>query len=186
MSTTSGPRESAKSLPYEDSRIVRCPAISWNQDLSVCRACNKPLTGRQQRWCSPGCRDWYGRNHFWTLAREARLEIDGYRCTRCGDGPGYARPRFYMRATFEKVWKLATPLEVNHVWPLAHQRRPRKRYDYKLREHVVEQVPIKHADSGCHHHVSLLVTLCKPCHRRTTNQQFGFKKVSPQLVMEVA
>lgn len=165
-----------RKLPYEDARILRCPAMPWNADTSVCRGCNTPLSGRQQRWCSEPCSDWYGRNHFWTNARWARLEIDDFTCQRCGT-EGFVTPPdwlYFRRHGWKPSLKRKEairlndlpPLEVNHVWPLAHQEV--ERYGYKLRR--------KHADSGCHHHLSLLMTLCRPCHRRITNQQFGLKQ----------
>ena len=169
-----------RALSYEDSRILKCPAFPWNGDLKACRACNAGLTGRQQRWCSPGCQNFYGRNHFWTWAREARLEADGFVCVRCSDGPGRPRPQRWHFGGREghlrykeaiAIWKLSTPVEVNHVWPLAQQA-PVKVWGDRTRKR-------KHADSGCHHHLSLLMTLCRPCHRRITNQQFGLGKPKP-------
>lgn len=170
------------SLPREDRRIVECPAMPWNLDPRACRGCNVPLVGRQQRWCSGRCSDWYGKNHFWTNARWARLEMDDFTCQRCGE-PGFATPPawlWFRRHGWEREPMLRRreairlndlpPLEVNHVWPLAHQQE--ERYGYKVRR--------KHEDSGCHHHQSLLMTLCRPCHRRITNQQFGFGKVQTE------
>jgi 5-methylcytosine-specific restriction endonuclease McrA len=98
---------------------------------------------------------------------------------------GYGAKTAYGQDTVKKV--LSGPrLEVNHVWPLARQMRRRKRYGKTTAEDWWEMVPLRHSDSGCHHHLSLLVTLCKPCHRRTTNQQFGFKVPTPQMALEVA
>lgn len=171
-----------------------CPVFAWDGDLKRCRACNGPLSGRQQRWCSPRCSDHYGRNHWWGHAREERLRLDDFTCQRCGVRSEPRLSDFDYR-TRHQVWgsadgltryaagKLWTgpALEVNHVWPLAKQFREVK--PYKNRP---TQVPLRHADSGCHHHLSLLVTLCKPCHRRVTNQQFGFKTKGAQMEMREA
>lgn len=46
--------------------------------------CGKPLTGRQKRWCSVVCRDWYYLNHRWTQARLAAMVRAGWKCEHCG------------------------------------------------------------------------------------------------------
>lgn len=186
-------------MKYEDRVAWMCPVFAWDGDLKRCRACDGSLTGRQQRWCSDRCSDHYGRNHWWGHARVERLRLDDYTCQRCevrseprmSEFDYIQRHRVYGRADgltrFSALRLLLTgpALEVNHVWPLAQQFRERKRYGKTPAEDWTEMVPIRHADSGCHHHLSLLVTLCKACHRRITNQQFGFKQ-APQLSLEVA
>lgn len=184
-----GPR-----LSYEDRRYAECLIFPWQgHDLNLCRGCNKPLTGRQKRWCGTLCSEKWGRNHWWSEASKARRELDDFTCQRCGvrSEPRMShweylhRHRVYgsadglSRYQAQKLWT-GPVLEVNHVWPLAQQ--PADLRGFRKGETRKR----KHSDTGCHHHLSLLVTLCKPCHRRTTNHQFGFKQPSPQLAMEVA
>ena len=53
--------------------------------VGVCDRCGTDLTGRQIRWCSAACSDWYFTNHTWQTARHHALKRDERRCTRCGN-----------------------------------------------------------------------------------------------------
>ena len=143
-----------------DSRYRDCAIFRWNGDPGACRACNAPLSGRRRRWCSVRCEGTYADNHFWTSAAPARLKLDEYQCQRCGvqSEPRLSSWEFYQRHDISgpvappfSCWTVrkafaGPPLEVHHVFPLAQQ--------FKT-----------HSQSGCHHHLSLLVTLCHSCHR---------------------
>lgn len=107
-----------------DRELRACPLFAaWDGSKTNCRACNKPLRGRQQRWCSPGCAAVWGNNHWWTSARRAALKRDEHKCVRCG-----------------------TPtrrlLQVHHKTPVLG----------------------RHGETGCHHHIDGLETLCLRCH----------------------
>jgi len=56
------------------------------QPTSGCNrhGCGNPLSWRQQRWCSPECRDWYYLNHRWTQARHAAMMRADWKCQHCG------------------------------------------------------------------------------------------------------
>lgn len=67
-----------------DTLSIGCPLVQWKGEKGRCNWCDKELTGRQQRWCSSTCSEAYGRNHWWTAAREAAKDRDGWKCTQCG------------------------------------------------------------------------------------------------------
>lgn len=52
--------------------------------LGGCRWCGSPLPAGRRRWCSAECSDGFADQHYWTRARERRLEIDGWACVDCG------------------------------------------------------------------------------------------------------
>jgi hypothetical protein len=130
-----------------------------------CDWCAAPLAGRARRWCSSDCSNAYGRNHWWTLARDAALARDGCRCCRCGRGYGTAvllavlielagGDSWAVRFTADAPpawhrWTSGVALEVNHI-------EPRRGAGY---------------GSGCHHHLSNLETLCHDCHVAVTGAQ---------------
>lgn len=80
--------------------------------------CGRPLTGRQVRWCSTECRDWYYRNHRWTQARREAMSRAGCgnpfraRCQR----PGCQKPAEEVDHIIERM---GTPLGENSC--LHHQ-----------------------------------------------------------------
>lgn len=112
-----------------DAEYAACPLFVWDGTPTNCRACNKPLTGRQQRWCSKECSNVWGRNHWWSWARKAALRRDEDKCVRCGStGTDYGIGE--------------RGLQVHHKTPILG----------------------RHGETGCHHHLDGLETLCQRCH----------------------
>lgn len=75
----------------DDAALLACSASGWKGDPKHCRWCDAELTGRRKRWCSDECSNWFGRNHFWTWARNAAARRDKYLCCwRDGCGKRYA------------------------------------------------------------------------------------------------
>lgn len=149
----------------------------------TCVACERPLKGRQSKWCSKDCSRLYGQNHYWTEARAAALLRDGRICRRCKAGPGKAplltallivlMPASGLSLTDVEFWLWrshpdeaaaceATSLEVNHV-------RPRRGKGY---------------GSGCHHHLENLEVLCHQCHVDVTvAQRRGYRGAGADLAV---
>lgn len=153
--------------------------VRWSGDLGRCRFCDSTLTGRRRTWCSSECQDTYADNHFWTQAPPARIALDGYRCVRCGDGPGHPPPNpFYISqfTTQQKALRQHVPLEVHHLYPIGR---------------VLSRYGTSSTPSGCHNHLSLLVTLCRSCHLRETKAEKQIAKARrllqthPQLADQV-
>lgn len=72
-----------------DELLFQCRLSDWNGEPTYCRWCNKPLTGRQQRWCSTTCANDAAANHWWNAARHRARRREGNACVRCGT-PEYA------------------------------------------------------------------------------------------------
>lgn len=121
-----------------DAELRACTASAWEGEPRSCRWCNGELTGRRQRWCSDKCVDEFGQNHWWNAASAAAKRRDQYRCQDC-PAPGWEAHH-------------TTPLHTLTIEALT-TRAPWR-----------ERRPVKHSDSGCHHHQDGLVTLCVPCH----------------------
>lgn len=68
-----------------------CPLSRWQGDPKACRWCNRLLPQRARRWCTAQCRIVAETNHVYSEARDAALQRDGHRCTRCGAGPTFDR-----------------------------------------------------------------------------------------------
>lgn len=71
-------------MQLTDDIILACSGSSWTGHPSRCRWCNRPLSGRQKRWCA-NCPEAWANNHFWTSARQRALERDDRTCVRCGE-----------------------------------------------------------------------------------------------------
>jgi hypothetical protein len=67
-----------------DELLLACSLSKWQGGPKCCRWCDKPLTGRQQRWCSGACAGHASANHWFTSARHRALKRDGRQCVRCG------------------------------------------------------------------------------------------------------
>lgn len=78
--------------------------LPFADTAGVCDACGKPLTGRQQRWCSFECSRVEAPHHDWNAARRAAKRRDGHKCVKCG------------RAD-EVDERFRSILEVNHIEP---------------------------------------------------------------------
>lgn len=170
-----------------NSRYAACSVFRWDGDPGHCRACNGDLPHRRRTWCSAWCSEHYSRNHFWTQARPARIVLDDFTCQRCGvrSEPRDSSWEFYARPGWEREGLghddarqlFAGPvLQVHHVFPMAWQQGIRN----------------GHETGGCHHHQSLLVTVCVECHReiekrwRFMHRWARFFQMNPQLdVQEV-
>lgn len=130
-----------------DAELLACAASSWEGDPKRCRWCNAELVSPRRRWCSGECASEFARNHWWPSARNAALHRDGYACVECGGKRG-----------------AGVRLEVHHKTPLSELAAPAR---FRPGDRA------RHADTGCHHHLDGLVTLCcwrrdgkQPCHHR--------------------
>jgi 5-methylcytosine-specific restriction endonuclease McrA len=133
---------------------MACSLLPYADTPRVCDACRTPLINARQRWCSDSCARFYAKNHFWTDARAAALQRDGFRCVKCGwtkelscqlaDGQYFLWSRGSLKQRSDDNW-----LEVNHITP-------RMGEGYTM---------------GCHHHQSNLETLCHVCHVKVTRRQ---------------
>lgn len=93
--------------------LLACALSKWEGDPFHCRWCDKPLEGRQRRWCSEACPKAMARQHVWSDAREAALKRDRRRCVRC-------------RSEGTRTWVgsvLRTTLEVHHKTPCRGKRK---------------------------------------------------------------
>lgn len=140
-------------IPFAQPGVpADCPILPLLREhvAGECDRCGKALSGRRKRWCSNHCASWaykeFSKHHDWSAARDATLERDGYKCVRCGAKPAIVDPpqEFPPIST-----KPLVVLQVNHI-------EPRRGQGY---------------GRGCHHHLSNLETLCRPCHVVVTNQQ---------------
>lgn len=160
-----------EACPFEETEAAR----RAGQQRLTCAHCDRPLQGRQRKWCSTACSNVYAANHYWTTARHACLKRDGHRCRRCGAGWGrkvlltglmaVLLPSAGLSAVDVEFWlwrcfpdetarDQATSLEVNHIAP-----RRGKGYG-----------------SGCWNHLDNLETLCHQCHVDvTTAQRRGYR-----------
>ena len=108
-------------------------------------SCNKPLIGRQTRWCSIKCANAFLNQHQWTKAQRLALRRDKYTCQVCGFSAS-KRPDRIGRM----IWRRHHHgMEVNHIRPLNGR-------GYHI---------------GCVHHLDNLQTLCHDCHLGVTLRQ---------------
>ena len=71
-------------MPGMNDRLMKaCTLSKWKGVKRRCRWCNNVLGPKRRRWCCDECPRDAGRHHWWGTAREAALERDGWRCTRC-------------------------------------------------------------------------------------------------------
>ncbi|MSQ32317.1 MAG: HNH endonuclease [Dehalococcoidia bacterium] len=108
-------------------------------------SCDKPLKGRQTRWCSQKCANAFLNQHQWSRAQLVALKRDKYTCQMCGSSIGKQadrRGRMYWR-------RRNHGMEVNHIAPLNGR-------GYHI---------------GCSHHLDNLQTLCHDCHLTVTLEQ---------------
>jgi 5-methylcytosine-specific restriction endonuclease McrA len=126
-----------------------CPDIYGANTEKRCVGCGAPLKGRQRVWCSGDCETLFWQNHQWGMARAVVLVRDHKRCRRCG-------------TTGTRVWQYQTWLGTD------------KSFSYKETLEVNHIIPVmgRHGQSGCHHHLDGLETLCHDCHVDETNRQF--------------
>lgn len=110
---------------YEQA-TVRCPLSKWQGDLSRCRWCNGPLSGRQQKWCSSDCADAFGNNHWWTMARKQAMRRDLWTCQDCGFVGWREQERIEIKMYDQQLsQRSATPIE----WAYAYGAIDRADYD---------------------------------------------------------
>ena len=157
--------------PQYPAQAGVCSLTRWNGDIGRCRWCDDEARPGSA-WCGTLCEDGYRANHWWDLARAAALARDAHRCVICGAGPERATvAKLLLRALIpmgpveaallwrSETWsalKRSCSLEVNH-------RSPRVGRGYQ---------------SGCHHHLDGLDSLCHRCHVAVTNAQIETRRVS--------
>jgi hypothetical protein len=117
---------------------LTCTASAWEGDPGRCRACNGELTGRQRAWCSEECSRWFGRHHWWTWASRAAKRRDGNQCVVCRRDPIEVRDEKIAEGWDRRDATKFTILETDHIEPVLG----------------------RHAETGCHHHLDGLRTLC--------------------------
>lgn len=129
-------------VSYGDKAAAECKASRWEGLAGLCRWCNGELPKRRQRWCCDECASEWNRNHWWTVASHRRKVMDGWRCVDCdGFKPEEAYEKAKRRSE-ERAWRWRR-LEVHHLVPILG----------------------RHGESGCHHHLDGLVTVCVFHHR---------------------
>lgn len=123
--------------------MIVCEFLRGVGHAKHCDGCDKPLTGRQTRWCAGDCSDVWAENHRWTNAREVARTL------------AYARPlsrfkkdRLYVCARCGGEFP-RDGIQVNHKMPCLG----------------------RHGTNGCHHHQSNLEVLCTLCHLTVTAEQ---------------
>lgn len=141
-----------------DAQLRACTASAWEGDPSRCRWCNGELSGRQLRWCG-SCSNEFAVNHWWTSARRRARKRDGFACVRCGAKEGHD--------------------ESGEI------RRGRDGKPVILQVHHRVQILGRHGETGCHHHLEGLETLCTVCHleehhgtRKPTYDQLSIEEVA--------
>ena len=108
-------------------------------------SCDKPLTGRQTRWCSQKCAYVFLNQHQWSRAQRLALRRDKYTCQACGFTAAKRADRIGRM-----IWRRRHHgMEVNHIHPLNGR-------GYQI---------------GCVHHLDNLQTLCHKCHLEVTARQ---------------
>jgi hypothetical protein len=134
-----------------DDELILCEASDWNGEPTYCRWCNKPLPKLRRRWCSDNCGNEFGRHHWWSWASAAAIKRDGDACVRCG---------------------VKAANDAGGNWP-------RDRQGRLMRFEVHHKTPIlgRHGESGCHHHLDGLETLCGDCHH---DEHHGIRKEAPE------
>ena len=60
-----------------------CPEMYGDNDQRKCVRCGAALTGKQQRWCSQECVNWYQQNHWFNVGR--KVVAIAKTCALCGD-----------------------------------------------------------------------------------------------------
>lgn len=128
--------------PSSDAALLACTASSWEGDETRCRWCDKTLSGRQRRWCSHECANLFGRNHWWSWASKAAKKRDGNQCIECKQDPLIVFAAKVEAGWSEDAARKFMILETDHV----------------------EQILGRHAQTGCHHHLDGLRTLCAHHH----------------------
>jgi hypothetical protein len=151
----------SRAYPSSDEALLECTASSWEGDPKRCRWCNGELTGRQRRWCGE-CGNEFGRNHLWSWASNAAKRRDNYQCVVCRRDP---------REVYEEK------LELGWV--------PREAHRFLILQ-VHHRVPVlgRHAETGCHHHLDGLETLC--AHHHLERHHGTRKPTDEQLRIEAA
>lgn len=150
--------------------VNTCGVVPFLGQPGVCRRCGTELTGRRTAWCSDDCEVEWQRNHYWQMARPAAVKRDGGKCVRCG---GNGAQRRHMKRIF-----------VGHTWAMKQIGLefigPGRDYYQELQ--IITYVPwleVNHIEpragrgynSGCHHHLTNLETLCHACHVVETKRQ---------------
>ena len=97
----------------------RFPALSdlpqkiLEDGTRCCINCEKPLQGRQQRYCSPECADAIYEKYLWDNIKEKVFKRDNFTCQMCGLKPSESESHLYFE---NGDWH---SLEVDHKIPFA-------------------------------------------------------------------
>ena len=118
--------------------LVACTASAWQGESGRCHWCNAELTGRRTAWCSDACAAEFGRNHWWTSASRAARRRDDSRCVECARDPRDVYAEKIAAGWTERDARRFLTLQVHHRIPVLG----------------------RHGETGCHHHLDGLETVC--------------------------
>ena len=124
--------------PSSDEALLACTASAWEGDTTRCRWCNSELPPRRRRWCSDECATTWGRNHWWTAASKAAMRRDRRRCVDCRIDPRDAHQAALGAGIDPARARRFLTLQVHHKTPVLG----------------------RHGETGCHHHLDGLETVC--------------------------
>lgn len=72
-------------MAITDRMMKSCDLSAWRGSALHCRWCNKKLTGKQKRWCSPHCGNAASTHHWFSWARKVVVRNGRYDgCVKCG------------------------------------------------------------------------------------------------------
>lgn len=156
--------------------VKACDVVPYVGQPGVCRRCGSKLPGRCTAWCSSACEREWQINHYWTMARPAAVKRDGGKCVRCG---GVGRKLWRRRAYLGHRWAMKQiGIEVEFVAETHYDRSKLYYTDVRITSWVpwlevnhIEPREGRGYQSGCHHHLTNLETLCHDCHVAETTRQ---------------
>lgn len=142
--------------------VEPCRLSDWSGDPTRCHWCNTAV-GSHSNWCSFVCEDAHRVQHEWSSASAEALIRDGERCDLCGTGPAdFDAARLFIRAFIPMGPVASATLWRSQEW-MALQ--------LAFSVDVVQRRPNPSGyRSGCHNHLTELVTLCHRCQDRARHE----------------